>query len=53
MSNFRKLKKTNGDKNQPTAAVKAVKAAKGFFESNMKFLKQRDPALAERSEKYA
>ncbi|HQN23223.1 MAG TPA: hypothetical protein PLD70_12965, partial [Thermotogota bacterium] len=49
MSNFRKLKKTNGDKNQPSA----VKAAKGFFESNMKFLKQRDPALAERIEKYA
>ena len=49
MSNFRKLKKTNGDKNQPSA----VKAAKGFFENNMKFLKQRDPALAERIEKYA
>lgn len=53
MSNFRKLKKTNDNKNQPTAAVKAVKTAKGFFESNMKYLKQRDPALAERIEKHA
>ncbi len=49
MSNSRKLKKTDGNQNQTT---RVVKTPGGFFESNMKFLKQRDPSLADRIENY-
>ena len=53
MSRYKKIKKPTPKKDGPVVSVTPVKVAKGFFESNLNFLRQRDPALAQRVETHA
>ena len=50
MSRYKKIKNPTAKKDGPVVSVTPVKVAKGFFESNLNFLRQRDPALAQRVE---
>jgi hypothetical protein len=53
MSRYKKIKNPTAKKDGPVVSVTPVKVAKGFFESNLNFLRQRDPALAQRVETHA
>jgi hypothetical protein len=50
MSNLKKIKKRSSDKKQP---IGNMGTSQGFFETNLRFLRQHDPVLAERVEKFA